>query len=407
MKILIANWVYNWGSTGCIVRDLMMELTKLGHQVIVVTAQNRGTEDSRVYVVTTPKEWRWFWRINRLGLTSKFRGSTAVSKRLLQHVDDYKPDVVNLHLLHGNRLNLYYLLEQLGRRNTKTVVTNHAELYYTGSCGHAYDCQKWISSECRGCDDKKGATGSYIFANPHRNWRLMQRAFSFFKPENLLFTAVSPWVKVRFLQSPIVKGFDCEVVLNGLDVNIFRPKDNFREIEKRVGTSDFVLYVTASFNPILNYDVKGGYYLVKLAEAMPEQKFVVVASSVAHAVALPKNIYVWGKAKDQNELAELYSAAQLTVLVSRRETFSMVTAESLCCGTPVVGFRAGGPETIAIPDYARFVEQKDVDGLMQVIKNMQASSFDRRSISDEARVKYSSAAMAKGYLTAYDKIIKQ
>ncbi len=36
----------------------------------------------------------------------------------------------------------------------------------------------------------------------------------------------------------------------------------------------------------------------------------------------------------------------------------MVTAESLCCGTPVVGFTAGGPESIAIDAFSNFVEME-------------------------------------------------
>ena len=38
----------------------------------------------------------------------------------------------------------------------------------------------------------------------------------------------------------------------------------------------------------------------------------------------------------------------------------MPVAESLCCGTPVVGFRAGGPESIAIEDHTWFAEYADV-----------------------------------------------
>lgn len=404
MKILIANWVYDWGSTGYITRDLFHELTENGHQVIVATAQNKGEDDPRVRLFSSPPEWRWHWRLHRLG-TPKFSGSRKASKRLLRIVEGENPDVVNLHLLHCNCLNLYYLLRWLGEHNIKTVITNHAELYYTGNCGHAYDCMKWVDNHCKGCSDAKMVTGSYIFANPQRNWEMMKQAFSYFKPENLLFTAVSPWVKERFYQSPIVKGFDCEVVLNGLDTAQFYPRAESGEIAKRIGTTDFLLHVTASFNPMQKDDVKGAYYLVKLAEAMPEQTFVVVATSISNADNLPKNMVVWEKVKDRDELAELYSAARLTVLVSRRETFSMVVAESLCCGTPVAGFKAGGPETIALPEVSLFVEQRDVAGLADAIRIMKERGIDRKSVSKEARERYSPENMAKNYLKVYQKVL--
>ena len=43
-----------------------------------------------------------------------------------------------------------------------------------------------------------------------------------------------------------------------------------------------------------------------------------------------------------NFAQQLYSAVDLTLITSQRETFSMPVAESLCCGTPVVGFDTGG-----------------------------------------------------------------
>ena len=43
----------------------------------------------------------------------------------------------------------------------------------------------------------------------------------------------------------------------------------------------------------------------------------------------------------------------------------MIVAESLCCGTPVVGFKAGGPEQIALPEYSRFCEYGGMDTLTE------------------------------------------
>ncbi len=404
MRIIIANWVYNWGSTGFIVRDLADGLIRLGHDVIAATAVIHG-EDNRVKVFTTSKEWSFFWRLGRLGLP-RFSGSRKAARRFIKLIEEEKPDVVNLHLLHCHTIDLYYVLRYLGKHNIKTVITNHAEVYYTGNCEHAYDCRRWLECQCKGCPDKKKATGAYLFGNPHYNWKLMQKTMSYFKSENLLFTAVSPWLKERLLLSPIANSFACDVVLNGVDTGVFYPRQDVDAVTGRLGLKDFILHVTASFDPLETEGVKGSGDLVKLAEVMPELTFVIVSTRAKNVEQLPRNMLVWGKAKDRNELAELYSAARLTVIVSRRESFSMVAAESFCCGTPVIGFKAGGPESIAIPEASEFVEQGDVQGLSCAVSTMNARSIDRKAISDEARQKYSSATMSKGYLAAYKKIVE-
>ena len=113
--------------------------------------------------------------------------------------------------------------------------------------------------------------------------------------------------------------------------------------------------------------------------------------------------------KDQKKLAEYYSAADVTLLTSKRETFSMVTAESLCCGTPVVGFRAGAPEMIAIPEYSRFVAFGDVEGLKNALFEFRGlkKEVGAQSIADRASAEYDSSVMYAEYLKIYEKLVKE
>ena len=76
--------------------------------------------------------------------------------------------------------------------------------------------------------------------------------------------------------------------------------------------------------------------------------------------------------------------ANLTLLTSYRESFSMVTAESLCCGTQVAGFMAGAPETIAIPEYSTFVEYGNIDLLQTKVMQYLMKPVSKTTISEVA-----------------------
>ena len=119
---------------------------------------------------------------------------------------------------------------------------------------------------------------------------------------------------------------------------------------------------------------------------------------------MPPNCINVGVIYNQDELAEYYSLADVTVITSFRETFSMVVAESLSCGTPIVGFKAGGPESIALKEYSEFVEFGDVEALKTgVIKK--AQSKDVTNISKLAHQKYDKGLMAKKYLETFKEVL--
>ena len=83
----------------------------------------------------------------------------------------------------------------------------------------------------------------------------------------------------------------------------------------------------------------------------------------------------------------------------------MICAESLSTGTPIAGFKAGAPETIAIPQYSSFCEYGDIDALYSNMKSLLDARYDRKEIERIAHQVYSSEKMSSNYLTIYNKML--
>ena len=110
-------------------------------------------------------------------------------------------------------------------------------------------------------------------------------------------------------------------------------------------------------------------------------------------------------AKDQIELAEYYSLADATLLTSKRETFSMVTAETLCCGTPMVAFKAGGPESIALKEGTLFCDYGDIDTLYKNVVEVLSENVKLEFDVHSARNLYSKTTMKEAYKKVYEDLI--
>ena len=70
------------------------------------------------------------------------------------------------------------------------------------------------------------------------------------------------------------------------------------------------------------------------------------------------------------EVAHAMRESTMLVVPSRRETFSLVTAEALACGLPVVATRCGGPEEIVTPNVGQLVAVDEVGALAEGIESV-------------------------------------
>ncbi len=390
------------GSTGKIIKDTAVVAKEHGYRSVLCTPVVLDSDSTALtkHRVSNRLSRALAYRISKITGNRYGKGSFTTAG-IIRKIQKEKADLVHIHCANGNFMNIYSLLSWLKKKQIPTVLTNHAEFFYTGNCPHAFDCDRWMTG-CGKCPQK------FSKIDTTAKWhKKMQKSFAGFS--NLIVTSVSPWVKSRAEKSPIMTSLDHRLVTNGVDTAIFHncPEEN---LWQRYGIQPngrrIILYVTACFYG--DRPEKGSQYLLRLAEKMADQDvlFVVAGNHVAN-VEVPDNIVLLGRISDQKELAALYSTADLTLITSQRETFSMPVAESMCCGTPIAGFRAGGPESIALSDYSEFVEFGDVESLKNVIaqKWLQFKTPGKsEEISDAAIQIYDKSFMANQYISIYGEL---
>ena len=135
----------------------------------------------------------------------------------------------------------------------------------------------------------------------------------------------------------------------------------------------------------------------------------MASNGCKEGMTLPRNVVHIGSVKEKEVLAKMYSAADLCIITSQKETFSMVCAESLCCGTPVVGFKAGAPEVISIPEYSEFADFGDVQTLGEITEKWVDFKKDNEGISEVISSRaiglYSKEIMTDKYISIYKKLL--
>ena len=372
MKILQINTWYGEGSTGKLVEILHKGYLSCGFESYVIYGRGKKRNEQNVIKGSYTLECKLNSVFSRLSGVM-YGGSFFSTSHILRLINKIKPDVIHVHCVNSFILNNYRFFKYLGENGYKVLFTIHAEYPYTGSCSHSLGCNQWING-CKKCPRLKFASRSLLFDNTSLAWKKMKKAVSYIKPGNMVVAAVSEWLSENASRSSILKDYKHVVIHNGIDKDVFRcyPQAKNKYSSLRKDNVYYCLYVTPTFLP-KEGNVKGGDYFIKLVDSFKDNdkvKFIVAGGNKYNFdFSKYNNVIYLGNITNQNDLVQLYSFADVTLMLSRGETFSLVTAESLCCGTPVLGFKSGGPESISKGEEALFYEQGDIESVSAAIKN--------------------------------------
>lgn len=336
MRVLQINAVYGQGSTGIIVRDIEQLCESNGIECYVASPDPMVRETRRGYVIGGALDHKLHAILCRIhgkqGYYSHFP-----TWNLCRFVDKIKPDIVHLHNLHSNYIHLNMLLKHLAKRDIKTVVTLHDCWFYTGGCFHytAAGCNKWLST-CEKCPKQKQDTPA-IFSKNSRQI-LEDRKRYLLNIPHLYVTGVSQWMAHEPLKS-FLKDVPNYVIHNGIDMDVFKPTPS--DLRNRLGLEGkFVILGPASkwLAPVNNR------VLIDFAQMMIPDEILLLYGVYQDTGALPNNVIPFGYTKNREELAALYTMADVFVNTSREDSLSLINLEAQACGTPVVTFDQTGPK---------------------------------------------------------------
>lgn len=98
-----------------------------------------------------------------------------------------------------------------------------------------------------------------------------------------------------------------------------------------------------------------------------------------------------------DKVAELYSVADVVVVTSRVETFSVVAAEAMGNGVPVITTRCGGPEEFITEGEGIVLESFEPEELSEALDKVLSGriSFDRNKIRERAAQLFSAEQVGK------------
>ncbi len=130
---------------------------------------------------------------------------------------------------------------------------------------------------------------------------------------------------------------------------------------------------------------------------------------LAKRYGLLNNLIFFEGMVDANEISEFYHGCDFFVLYSNFETFSVVTAEALVCGKPVIATRCGGPEEFVNEDCGILIEPRNNEALVKAIDFMldNYSCYKSNEIREYARNRFGYDEVGREFLRIYQKVMEQ
>lgn len=398
MKVLQINCVHKYGSTGRITAQISSLLDE--KHVENAVAHGVPRVDKKSYVINSKLDSHIHSFLSRkLGRQGLF--SHIPTLKLVNYIKKYNPDIVHLHNLHGHYLNYKILFHFLRKSNIKVVWTLHDCWAVTGKCAHftKVGCYRWESEEgCKNCVQLSTYPDSTYDAS-ESNFALKKRLFSGYP--NLTVVTVSEWL-LDVVKRSYLETNNALHIHNGIDTEIFKPRQS--DIRERLGIDNkkLILGVSNIWN-----GQKGEKEFIKLSKIMPEDYVIVLVGKNSDIVAeKSERIISVAQTKNQIELAELYSAADVFVSTSIEDSCPLVVLEALASGTPAVVYNSTGlPENVK-DGCGKVVEIGNVREMLNAITDIVNSNepYSRRC-AEMVQSKYTVRHMCENYYNLYKKVL--
>lgn len=397
MKVLMINSVCGIRSTGRICTDLATVLEAQGNEVKIAYGRENVPEKFKKYAVKIGNtiDVKIHGVLSRLFDMHGY-GSKYATIKFIEWVEEYNPDIIHLHNIHGYYINLKILFDYLKKSNKPVIWSLYDCWSFTGHCAH-FDfnqCDKWKNG-CYDCKYIMEYPKSYLDGSK-RNFRLKKNLFS--SVDNLTIIAPSQWMKNMLLESFFQEKRVC-VMPNGIDLKQFVPTNSSFRRDNDLDNKLIVLGVASTWDRM-----KGIDYINRLADELDKNKYqVMIVGNLKPEIQLSMNVLHIPRTNSIKELCEIYTVADIFVNPTLQETQGLTTIEALACGTPAVVFNSGGASECINGSCGESVDRGDYNKLKKYIIDFNESVASSQKCVDSVR-KYDKSQVYLPFLKLYDEI---
>lgn len=395
MRIVELNTV-DYGSTGKIMLSIAETARAKGHEVWTFSVATRKKTSSRDYheYYSSFCEYSVHYILGKMtGLNGYF--SILSTLRLIRRFKEINPDVIHLHNLHGFNVNLPILFRYLKNANINVVWTLHDCWAFTGKCPYftLVKCEKWIRG-CSSCPQVSSYPESCVDTTRFM-WKKKMEWFTGIK--TMMVVTPSHWLADLAKQS-YLRDYSIKQIPNGVDLSIFKPVSSQFRRTYRLEEKKVLLGVAFDWGRRKGLDV-----FIELAKRLDDTfRIVLVGTNESIDSRLPKDIISIHKTENQQQLAEIYSAADLFVNPTREENYPTVNMEAIACGTPVLTFRTGGSPEMLTSSTGTVVDCDDIDSMEREICRICETRPFRREDCVKAAQAFDMQSRFEEYVKLYE-----
>lgn len=392
MRVLIISTTERTGGGAIAAKRLLTALNKNGVKAKMLV-RDKQTDDVNVasYGNVIPKVTERLRLMCRLikPFRQTWQYDLASDGIDILSTPEYKEaDVIHLHWVNQGMLSLKQLRQMLlsGKR---IVWTMHDEWPFRGI--------RHYTEEGNAMEDKKvSALEERLFKTKQEIYRL----------GNIRFVGCSQWI--TNLAQEAMPYANVRHINNCVPHNIFHPQDrqDARETFSLPQDQKLILFTCQKVTD----KRKGMAYLLEALKYLNEPKphLVVVGGKTEEILntelGIDKgNLHFIPYVNGEKEMARLYSAVDCFVTPSLQDNLPNTIAEAMSCGTPCVGFNAGGiPEMISHMKNGYVAQYCDSKDLAHGIECALSHPEWKEAAMHSAAHDYSEDRVAKEYTKAYE-----
>lgn len=399
MKVLQINSVSGIRSTGRICLKIAQLLEEQGDECKILFGRESAGKEAEKYSWRIGSKYSNILHYLKYVITDdEGSGSYFVTKRTLQRINEYKPDIIHIHNLHGHYINYNVLMDYLTSKDIPVVFSLYDCWMFTGDCTHfdSIGCKKW-KAHCEHCPMQiKYPLDEYMIDSSRRNFDNKREKMSRIKKK--IISPGSYWLE-SVVKDSFLKEYPIYTVQSGIDLTRFQAK--VTDIKDRYNIDkQIVLLVASQWSKN-----KGVHYLPEIINRIAGKHQIVVIGQLREDIKLGNQVIHIQRTDSIDEMVAWYSAADVYVNITLQETLGLTNVEALACGTPVVTFDSGGCKECIDESCGIAVKRGDIEALVDAIRKVLEEHPFSKEACRKRSLSFDDKECYKKYLNLYDDLL--